>query len=180
MKHVHLVLTVFALLSVFNLAPTVTCQSKPRVLRSYESGPVCDLRHQFWDPVKFNEEKTPCRQFIWQTWKSHTKAVSIVKFYTREGAQLQCRFFVERNSNGRWIVTKKCRGGPCPYVSKARCRTYAKNGFTVIFAKIERIEPGYDHFKTLPPIVLSEEEVRTPSKFALLFRNAAGESNEPF
>lgn len=135
---------VWALLSISVLlfcgAKQAFSQTNQRNLAQYKQGPSFDLKNYY--APQGNEEKAPLRQFFWELWKTRTKGFFKVTSYTREGNPSYCKFFVEPDTKGEWIVVSECKYTMCPYLSETKCRRYLKSIFTTRYDVVKRLKYG--------------------------------------
>src|SRR6185295_14904288 len=137
-------LAVLILISIF--LPSAHSQRGERKLKDYKQGVYLDLKDEFIDSNKTNQQIAPARQFLWNLWKSQTRGYVKRKSYSREGNPGWCTFFIEPDSAGNWRVALECKGSTCPFSSKKRCREYLRTVVTETYDSVERIESGYDVF----------------------------------
>lgn len=162
-------LALLVLVSVF--LPSARSQATHRNLKDYKQGLYLDLKDEFLDSKKTNQQIAPARQFLWDLWKSHTKGYLKRTSYSIEGNPGWCTFFVEPDSAGKWRVALECKASVCPFISEKQCRKYLRTVAGETYDSVERIEPGYDVFSHSPPKIPDSED-RNPLEFLLIFRNS--------
>ena len=146
-------------------------QTTARNLNDYKQGVDLDLRDEFIDVIKTNQQLAPARQFLWDLWRSHTKGFLRRTSYSREGNPGWCTFFIEPDATGKWRIALECKASVCPFTSKQQCRKYLSTVATETYDSVERIESGYDVFSRSPPRI-SDDENRNPLEFVLIFRSS--------
>src|SRR6185369_16774336 len=105
-----------------------------------------DLKDEFVDVQKTNQQLAPARKFLWDLWKSQTRGYLRRTSYSREGNPGWCTFFVEPDSAGTWRVALECKASICPYISKKECRKFLRTVATETYDSVERIDIEYDVF----------------------------------
>lgn len=159
------------LLLILVFSPSASSQTTTRDLKDYKQGVALDLKDEFVDVQKTNQQLAPAREFLWDLWKSHTKGYFKRTTYTREGNPGWCTFFVEPDSKGQWRITLQCKSSQCPFVSKKKCQKYLRTVATETYDSLERIEIAYDVYSRSPKKI-PDSEYRDPLEFRLIFRSS--------
>jgi hypothetical protein len=160
-----------ALLLILLFWPSASSQNTTRDLKGYKQGVALDLKDEFVDVQKTNQQLAPAREFLWALWKSHTKGYLRRTSYSREGNPGWCTFFIEPDSAGKWRVALECRGSVCPFISKKKCEKYLRTVATETYDSLERIEIEYDVYSRSPKKI-PDSEYRNPLEFRLIFRSS--------
>jgi hypothetical protein len=150
---------------------TVYSQNPQRNLKDYKQGVNLDLKDEFIDSDKTNQQLAPARQFLWDLWKTQTRGYLRRTSYSREGNPAWCTFFVEPDSAGMWRVTLECKRSICPFISKKQCRKYLRTVATETYDSVERIDSRYDIFSKAPQKI-SDDDTRNALDFRLIFMNS--------
>jgi hypothetical protein len=160
-----------ALLLISLFLPSASSQNTTRDLKDYKQGVALDLKYEFVDVGRTNQQLAPAREFLWDLWKSHTKGYLRRTSYSIEGNPAWCTFFVEPDASGKWRVTLECKASVCPFKSKKKCQEYLSTVATETYDSLERIDIAYDVYSRSPKKI-PDNEYCDPIDFRLIFRSS--------
>jgi hypothetical protein len=155
-------------LFLFSTATFNFAQERARHAQSQTVVPLIDLR-----PTITSEEAKAqaavVRSYLWNLWTSRTKGTFRVRSYSREGDPTNCQYSVEPLTAGAWQVVSRCKGSVCPFLSKAKCRSYLRE-YVARFDLVQRKEIGLSKPTSVPNI--PDDLKLHPQQFILVLRNS--------
>lgn len=166
---VHVLVAFLVVFSIF--VSNSRAQTRHRNLKHYKQGPSLDLKDEYLDAEKTEQQIAPAREFLWELWKSRTRGFFKRTSYSREGAPGWCTFFVEPDSAGKWQIVLECKASTCPFISKTQCRDYLRTVARETYDSVERIKAGYSVYSKSPPRILDSEDL-SPVGYVLIMRSS--------